>query len=464
MKRNILGPRIRERRREMGITQADLARKLEISAPYLNLIEHNKRVIGGSLLTRVAQQLQLPIEQLDGASDRRLLDALNEIGRAPDMHPLEVEIDSSGEFIGRFPGWAKAVAALARKEIQATQVSKMLADRLSHDPFISDTVHRMLTHSASLRSAAEIIEQFPDLEGDQLSRFNHIISEESRSLAEIGDALASFFDNAAMAKRNLTPLDEIDDWFDHRENYFADIESRAARLHEQMITGSKAVRYTFARNLAEDSLKDIIERVVKEEPLLETELARNRGVDILIQYARNAILVPLHLLAQQVKDLRYDVELLADVFAVDFKVICERLTALHGSHETPRFGYYQCNAAGTILRSRNLPGIGPAKYGSACPLWLLFRAQQTPMTTLRQLVQMPDGDRFVFVARASADNVPGFNQPTHFITDMLVIRHTDSLETTYAPRPDTLTEPVGVSCRACPRENCNHRASDPLSG
>ena len=464
MKRNILGPRIRERRREMGITQADLARNLEISAPYLNLIEHNKRVISGSLLTRVAQALQLPIEQLDGASDRRLLDTLNEIGRAPDMHSLEVEIDSSGELIGRFPGWARAMAALARKEQQATQVSKMLADRLSHDPFISDTVHRMLTHTASLRSAAEIIEQFPDLEREQLIRFNQIVSEESRSLAEIGDALAAFFDNAAMAKRNLTPLDEIDDWFDHRENYFPEIESRAARLHEQLSEGSKTVRYTIARNLAEDSLKDIIEGIVKEEPLLETELARHRGVDILMQYARNAILVPIHLLAQQVNLYRYDVEFLADVFAVDFNVICERLCALHGNQDAPRFGYYQCNAAGTILSSRNIPGINPAKYGSACPLWLLFRAQQTPMTTLRQLVQMPDGERFVFIAKASADSVPGFNQPVHLITDMLVVRHQDTIGTAYAPRPDTLTEAVGISCRACPRDNCQHRATDPLSG
>ncbi|MGD8420382.1 MAG: helix-turn-helix transcriptional regulator, partial [Gammaproteobacteria bacterium] len=52
MKRNILGPRIRERRRELGVTQADMARQVEISASYLNLIEHNKRDIGGALLRK----------------------------------------------------------------------------------------------------------------------------------------------------------------------------------------------------------------------------------------------------------------------------------------------------------------------------------------------------------------------------------------------------------------------------
>ena len=224
------------------------------------------------------------------------------------------------------------------------------------------------------------------------------------------------------------------------------------------------LRYTFALNLAETSLRPIIEQIINDEPLLETELARHRCVDILLRYARNAILVPQHLLAQLVDECRYDVEILAETFAVDFRIICERLCSLHGNHQSPRFGYYQCNAAGTILRSRNLPGINPAKYGSACPLWLLYRAQQTPMTTLRQLVQMPDGERFIFVAKASTDDVPGFNMPAHYVTDMLVLRYQDASGTVYSPRPDTLTEAVGISCRACPRENCRHRASDPISG
>ena len=57
MKRNILGPRIRELRRELGVTQADLARRVETSASYLHLIEHNNRDIGGGLLRKPAEAL-----------------------------------------------------------------------------------------------------------------------------------------------------------------------------------------------------------------------------------------------------------------------------------------------------------------------------------------------------------------------------------------------------------------------
>ena len=54
MPKSILGTRIRERRRAMGVTQAEMSRRIGISASYLNLIERNKRGIAGPLLRRAA--------------------------------------------------------------------------------------------------------------------------------------------------------------------------------------------------------------------------------------------------------------------------------------------------------------------------------------------------------------------------------------------------------------------------
>jgi len=50
----LTGSRIRERRLMIGLRQADLAREVDISASYLNLIEHNRRRIGGKLLVDIA--------------------------------------------------------------------------------------------------------------------------------------------------------------------------------------------------------------------------------------------------------------------------------------------------------------------------------------------------------------------------------------------------------------------------
>ena len=65
----LVGPKIRERRRQLGVTQAALSATLGISASYLNLIEGGKRNIGGSLLKRIADALGLAVDDLDGAAE-----------------------------------------------------------------------------------------------------------------------------------------------------------------------------------------------------------------------------------------------------------------------------------------------------------------------------------------------------------------------------------------------------------
>ena len=51
----ITGTRVRERRIDRGIRQADLATSVGISPSYLNLIEHNRRRIAGKLLSQIAK-------------------------------------------------------------------------------------------------------------------------------------------------------------------------------------------------------------------------------------------------------------------------------------------------------------------------------------------------------------------------------------------------------------------------
>ncbi|MEO0361936.1 MAG: helix-turn-helix transcriptional regulator, partial [Pseudomonadota bacterium] len=50
MQHRATGLRIREKRRELGVKQNALAARVGVSAAYLNLIESNKRGVGGALL------------------------------------------------------------------------------------------------------------------------------------------------------------------------------------------------------------------------------------------------------------------------------------------------------------------------------------------------------------------------------------------------------------------------------
>ena len=463
MNRSILGSRIRQRRREIGVTQTELARRVEISASYLNLIEWNKRPIAGALLRRIAEALDFAPEELDGESERRLLETLTEIARLPAVHALGVEHERTNEMIGRFPGWARGFAALARSEREATMQAQALSDRLANDPFLSETVHRMLTRIASIRSAVEILTEYADVPAPQRDRFVGIIYEESRALSDVGEALAAYLDKSEEAEKILTPLDEVEMLFNAHENHFAEIEAVAGQMNGLLTDPQPISRLQKAKALSSEKLSALIADTIARQPQIQTAVAKSRAERALHDYAVGAILMPLGSFAPRALELEYDIEGLADAFSTEVATVCHRLTALRREAGVPEFGYFKANAAGTIIEMLGLEGLATPRYVAACPLWVLYRAQQSPEAVIRQRALFPSGARFIFVARARHTGPTGFGKPRHYVTDMIAMKEDDARQTVYAPEPSTLVEEVGPSCRLCPRRNCSHRVEDPLS-
>jgi len=461
--RSIVGTRIRRRRRELGLSQTELARRLEISPSYMNLIEWNKRQIAGTLLRKTAIALDLELADLDSTSENRLLEALDEISHLPSLGALNIEDDQAGEFIGRFPGWARAVAALARSEHDATALAQALSDRLSNDPFLGETVHRMLTRIAAIRSAAEILTAYQDMTTAQRDRFYAIVDEESRILSGVGEALAAYLDKADEPTSTLTPIDEVEAMFDANENRFEAIESSVPKIRHRLGETQQLPRQEGARKLVVEYLRPVITEIIGLHPQIETNTARDRAQNALIDYGVSAVLMPLADFEHQAATHHYDIEALADIYAVEIEAVCLRLTALPRGRNTPQFGYYRANAAGSMIRIVGHEDLTFPRYAPACPLWVLFRAQQSPEAVIRQRALFPSGARFVFVARARNTGPTGFGKPRHYVTDMLAMTENDARHTVYAPDPSALVEEVGPSCRLCPRQNCDHRVEDPLA-
>ncbi len=445
------------------MTQADLARAVGISASYLNLIEWNKRRIAGTRLRKIAEVLDLSLDQLEGSAERRLLEMLTETAHLPSLSALGIETDRTGELIGRFPGWAKGLAALVRSEREAVARAQTLSDRLSNDPFLGETVHRMLTRIASIRSAADILTEYPDLPADRRDRFDRIIHDESHALSEIGEALATYLDKAEDADRNLTPLDEVEALFEARENHFSEIEAAAGTLISLLTDTRPISRRLKAYDLVDERLGNLIEEVIAGQPEIETAAARRRARKALSAYAVGAVLMPMLDFAERAAVLRYDIENLAQAFSVEIEAVCHRLTALPPGKDAPRFGYVQANAAGTVIEKLGLEGLALPRYAAACPLWVLYRAQQSPEAVIRQRALFPSGGRFVFVARARLQGTTGFGKPRHYITDMVAMKEGEAEKTVYAPDRSVPVEEVGPACRLCPRRSCLHRIEDPLA-
>src|SRR3954469_6600057 len=85
-----LGAKVRALRRKEGLTQTDLAARLDISPSYLNLIEHNQRPLPAHLLLRVAQILHADLGTFTDDNSAHLAADLQEVFGDPlfEEHPL----------------------------------------------------------------------------------------------------------------------------------------------------------------------------------------------------------------------------------------------------------------------------------------------------------------------------------------------------------------------------------------
>ena len=114
-----IGLRISSRRRALGISQAALAQQAGISASYLNLIEHNRRQVGGALLLRLAHELKVDIGELSGEAEHRLIADVDEALADPVLQLNELGALAARDLVAQQPAAALAIARLHRAYLGA---------------------------------------------------------------------------------------------------------------------------------------------------------------------------------------------------------------------------------------------------------------------------------------------------------------------------------------------------------
>ncbi|HEX6016552.1 MAG TPA: short-chain fatty acyl-CoA regulator family protein [Burkholderiaceae bacterium] len=486
----LVGPRIRDRRRALGITQASLAAALGISASYLNLIEAGRRSIGGALLKHIADALGLAVDDLDGAAERRLLADLTELTAEPVLHGLGLDRAAAADVAGHHPQWARALVALHRAWLDRGRAVNALSDRLRHDPFLADAVHSLLTRVAAIKSSAEIVEHAENLAPAQLRRFATIVGSDSRRLADLAQALAAFFERAHSAVRSVTPAGEVDDFLADRDHYFPALEEAADALRKTAgITGDDDIeprlasllesrhgerpppgttRLELALRAAESTGgDDPLAAELQRATSLTNDAARRRAGRALAAYLAAAIVMPYDEFLAAARRVKFDAEALGRTFGVGFAHACGRLVTLRrpGAEGVP-FALMRIDAAGYLTRRVPLPRLTLPRHGSACPLWAIYLALQSPGALVRQLVEFPGGERFLLVARTVDEPGPAFPMPRRLASVMLACNVLYADQTVYCDGLDLASAaravPVGPNCRVCPRTDCAFRQEDPV--
>ncbi|WP_239450480.1 XRE family transcriptional regulator [Loktanella sp. S4079] len=425
MKR-LTGSRIREKRLDQGLRQAAVAEAVGISPSYLNLIEHNRRRIGGKLLSDLARVLSVdPVMLTDGA-DSDLLDQMR--SAAATLGP-DAEIARAEEFAARYPGWSALVVAQARRIAALHEHTLALTDRMAHDPQLANSLHEVISAVTSIRSSASILVTQEQLDADWQKRFHQNIHKDSLRLADSSEALIAYLE-APETKLEVaqSPFEQMEAALALRDYQLEQLEGRdpdIAELGQEMgLTGSSLRLFdAYAR-----------------------------------QYQDDAIQLPLAEFSQAARDLDYDPSQLARQFRVDFATVLRRLASLPSHEGHPRMGLAVCDASGALTFLKPVPGFTYSRATDACPLWPIFSALSRPTQPIRAEVTLPDAGqtRFMCYAMAMPKGEQQFDVIPVLQSTMLVIA--DPAESA------GFSIPVGGSCRICPRSDCATRREPAIIG
>lgn len=514
-----IGLRISSRRRALKISQAELARRAGISASYLNLIEANRRQVGGALLLRLAHELGVEIGELSGEAEHRLIAEVDEALADPVLQSAEFGGLNARDLVAQQPAAALAIARLHRAYLSAQANAEDYADRLRSDPLLAELLHRVLSGITAVRSSAEILEDVADLEEAERRRFLGSITRETRGLTDVARSLIGQFEQERK-RRTLSPMRALDDLIFERDNYFAGLEDTAGELRgeieksgpfgEATLTavlerrfGVRVVRsngreldalgfpgqyhfnpatrvmwfqtsaiaatrqFQLTRLYAELAAAEAIEREV-QAPELGSDAARRLGYRALSSYLAGAIVFPYSRFLADAEAARYDVEALRQIYTASFEQVAHRLVTLRkpGEAGVP-FGFLRSDPAGRLTKHFPLPGLPLPSAGHACPLWVIYGAFRTPETLVRQVVQFADRSRYLFIAQAHARRVANFAERGAIHTSVMLacdVLHADRIVySTGLDLTDTTADvPVGPACRLCPRRDCADRQEEAL--
>ncbi|MDB6179466.1 short-chain fatty acyl-CoA regulator family protein [Paracoccus sp. Z330] len=406
----LTGTRIRERRLSLSLRQADVARAAGISPAYLNLIEHNHRPAGEALVDRLADVLGVPSEELAEGREEARIAALREAAAdaAKTRTGPAPELDQAAEFLARFPGWAGALIANARRAESLAGQLVDLSDRMTQDPYLLTTLHEVLSAVTSLRSTASILSEGGEIPDDWRMRFHENLNQDSLRLSNTAQALVRYLDSFETEGSVYSPQEEVEAW----------MASGLAPIAEAAELASDAAKSLAAQHLA---------RFREDADLLG-------DADLRVAAA-----------------MTRDPVALAHALSVPLDLVMRRLAILRPAG-FERAGLLICDGSGSLILRHATDGFPLPRPADSCPLWPLFQALGQPHTALSHQVVTPEGRRFDTISMAMRTQRRSIGGPVLTLAQMLILPFDPERS---AMREDAL--PIGPACRICPRDECDAR-------
>lgn len=442
-----LGPRLRRLRRDLGLTQVQMATDLEISPSYVALLERNQRPLTAELLLRLARTYKLDLGQLASDEGPQLAARLQAMLRDPLFTDIELPPLEAGDVAGNFPAMAEAMLRL-HAAYQRDQLA--LADRAAAGHPDGGGAEADDPVAEARRFIGARRNSFPALD-DAGERLAEAVRGE-------GGLEGYFKARHSLRVRYLPPdvlMGSLRRYDRHREEVLVnDTLDHPAR------------RFQLALQLAYIALRRDLDAQAREAEGA-SESGRRLVRRTLANYAAAAILMPYTAFARAVDARAYDVEALAGHFGTSFEQTAHRLTTLNKpGHERAAFCFIRVDQAGNVSKRLDGAGFPFARHGGGCPLWSLHSAFTRPGQVVTQWIELPDGERFFSIARTVSAGGGSFGAQQTVRAVALVCAAADAGKLAYTralpdPGPGGGT-PIGVTCRLCHRPQCPARALPPV--
>ncbi|SLN51758.1 transcriptional repressor DicA [Roseovarius albus] len=418
------GTRIRERRLLLGMKQSDLARLAGVSASYLNLIEHNRRRIGGKTLLKLAEALEVEPTLLSDGVGRRLVDGLH--GAAGRHKEFSAEVERVEEFAARFPGWAELLNRLSHEREELIQTVTSLTDRMAHDPQLAGSLHEVISTVTAIHSAASILVETKELEPEWQGRFHRNINEDSQRLAEGAEALVRYLEGAPETGRDIrSPYDEMHAFLEKRGYHFPELENDSEG-------GDVAALLDDARTVCSPGSVILLQ-------------------DLLMTYVADAQALPMSDVEQLISQGAWTPERIATTYKMTLPQVFRRLAMLPTDLVGP-VGLLVSDVTGAVLFRKPLDGFSLPRSGDGCALWPIYQvlsAPQTPVSvTLRQIGM--DSERVQALAVSEQIEPASFSTAAVTKAYMLLLPDMD-------PGGAQTARDVGLNCSICGISQCKAR-------
>lgn len=409
------GGQIRTLRTARGLTQADMARALDLSTSYLNQLENDQRPLTASVLLQLTTVFDVDAAFFSGDAERR----------------------SAAELAELIPGIPERdLAAFARAY-----------------PAIADGI---LGIPARLRGGSpnpyEATRNFFQEHGNYF-----------HGLDTAAEALAANLGGRQMRLTRLAAALDRDFGYPVRFNQqvqgrsVVDKQARRIRLRTGLTEAQQCfeLAYHYGALSASEEISELI--VPIDDPSARTVTAHG-----LAQYYAAAVTMPYAEILAAAKETRYDIDVVSARFGTGFESTCQRLGTLQrrGAQAVP-FVFIRTDRAGNVSRRQATASFHFSSSGGTCPLWVVHRAFETPNRVTRQVSSTPDGRTHLWVARMVQGPAVGFGLPRREHAVALGCDAAHAHELIYADGLDVdpaSATPIGPGCAACPRTNCPQRA------